>query len=80
MNLLVWNCNGLGNSCTKNKLVSIVRVKDPSVVFIVKTWADDTRLDRVLRKIELDQKWVVPRSGKGCGLVLFWKNSINLKV
>lgn len=48
MNLLVWNCNGLGNPNTKNELVSIVRVKDPSVVFIVETWADDTRLDRVL--------------------------------
>ena len=80
MNLLVWNCNGLGNPRTENELVSLIQAKDLSVVFIVETWADDTSLDRVLRKIELDQKWVVLRSGKGGGLVLFWKNSINLKV
>ena len=31
-------------------------------------------------KNRVSSKWVVPRSGKGGGLVLFWKYSINLKV
>uniref|UniRef100_A0A7N2MGE8 DUF4283 domain-containing protein n=1 Tax=Quercus lobata TaxID=97700 RepID=A0A7N2MGE8_QUELO len=44
------------------------------------TWADEARLDRTLSKINFDQKWVVPRQNRGGGLVLFWKNSINVDV
>ena len=49
-------------------------------MFIVETWANETRLDRTLSKINFDQKWVVPRQNRGGGLVLFWKNSINVDV
>ena len=54
MSILVWNCRGLGNLRTENELVNLIREKDPSVVFIVKTWADDARLDRTLSKINFD--------------------------
>ena len=74
MSLLVWNCRGLRNLRIENELVTLIRVKDPSVVFIAETWADDARLDRTLSKINFDQKWVVSRVNKGGGLVLFWKN------
>ena len=37
MSYLIWNCRGLGNPCTGNELVDIVRAKDPSVVFIAET-------------------------------------------
>ena len=80
MNLLVWNCRGLGNLRTERELVSILRAKDPSVVFIAETWADEARLERTLSNINFDQKWVVPRTTRGGGLVLFWKNSVNLTV
>ena len=80
MNLLVWNCRGLGNLRTERELVSILRAKDPSVVFIAETWADEARLERTLSNINFDQKWVVPRTTRGGGLVLFCKNSVNLTV
>ena len=80
MSLLLWNCRGLGNPRTENELVSLIQAKDPSVVFIAETWADETKLDRTLSKINFEKKWVVPRLNKGGGLVLFWKNNINIKV
>ncbi|XP_050245827.1 uncharacterized protein LOC126693745 [Quercus robur] len=80
MNLLAWNCRRLGNLRIEKELVSILRAKDPSVVFIAKTWVEEVRLDRTLSYINFDQKWVVPRTTRGGGLVLFWKNSVNLKV
>ena len=79
MSLLLWNCRGLGNPRTENEVVSLIQA-DPSVVFIAETWADEARLDRTLSKINFDQKWVVPRQNRGGGLVLFWKNSINVDV
>ena len=80
MSLLLWNYRGLGNSRTENELVSLIHAKDPSVEFIAETWADEARLDRTLSKINFDKKWVVPRLNRGGGLVLFWKNSINIEV
>ena len=49
-------------------------------VFIAETWADKARLNRTLSKINFDQKRVTPRLNRGGGLVLFWKNSINIDV
>ena len=80
MSLLLWNCCGLGNSRTENELVSLIQAKDPSVMFITETLADEVRLDRTLSKINFDKKWVVPRQNRGGGLVLFWKKSINVDV
>ena len=80
MNLLVWNCRELGNPQTERGLVEILQAKDPSVMFIVKTWADEARLDQTLRTINFDKKWVVSRTIRGGGLVLFWKNLVKLEV
>ena len=49
-------------------------------MFIAETWADDARVDRTLSKINFDQKWVVSKVNRGGGLVLFWKNTVNLTV
>ena len=48
--------------------VEMIQAKDPSVVIIAKTWANEVRLDRTLNIITFDQKWVVPRTTKGGGL------------
>ena len=80
MNCLVWYCRGLGNPRTVRELGKIIRAKDPSVVFVAETWTDEVRLDQILRNIDFDNKWVVLREGRGGGLALFWKSSVNLVV
>ena len=45
--------------------VEIIQTKDPSVVIIVETWANEARFDRTLSIITFDQKWVVPRTARG---------------
>ena len=80
MSCLTWNCCGLRNLRTGKELVEIIRVKDPFVVFLAETLADEVRLDTVQRNIEFDHQWMVQREGKGGGLVLFWRSSVNLKV
>lgn len=76
MNLLVWNCRGLRNLHTEKKLGNIIRAKDPFVVFLVETRANEVMLDRVLHNINFDNKWEVPSERRGGGLVLFWKRDI----
>ena len=71
MSLLCWNCRGLGNQRTENQLADMVRAKDPSIVFIAKTWTDETRLVLVQEKIN---KFIAPRRNKVGGLVIFWED------
>ena len=49
-------------------------------MFLAETLTDDARLEFVQRSIGFDHRWVVPRVGRGGGLVLYWKALINLKV
>ena len=80
MSCLIWNCRGLGNPCTGNGLADIVRAKDPSVVFIAETWADEARLKDVKQKIQFENMFVVPREARGGGLVLFWRDTMAVTV
>ena len=80
MNCLVWNYHGLGNLCTGRELGKIIQAKDLSIMFMVETWTDVARLDQVMKNINFDNKWVVPKEGYGGGLAPFWKSSINLVI
>ena len=44
MNLLCWNCRGLGNRQTVQEFGDLVRAQDPAVVFLAETWLDEARL------------------------------------
>ena len=78
MSCLAWNYHGFGNLYTGRKLIEIIRAKDLAVVFLAETLIDDARLECIQRSIGFDHRWVVPRVGRGGGLVLYWKASINL--
>ena len=80
MSLLMWNYRGFGNPHTQRELGDYIKAKDPTVVFLAKTQADDARLKRVLRNFEFKNKWSAPSNNCGGGLVLLWKESISLKV
>ena len=47
MSFLAWNCRGLGNPGTVRELGDLIRAKDPSVVFLAETWADEARLNEI---------------------------------
>ena len=51
MSYLAWNCRRLGNLHTGGELMEIIRAKDPAVVFLAETLADDARLEFVQSSI-----------------------------
>ena len=79
MSLLVWNCCRLGNLHTEDQLADFVWAKDPSVVFIAKTWTE-ARLEQVQRCIQFKNLFVVPRCNKAGGLAILWKEGFPLEV
>ena len=71
MSIIVWNCHGLGNLRTGKELEVVIRAKDPSIVFIAETWADEVRLQEIKRNIEFDNLFFVEKNNRGGGLALF---------
>ena len=80
MSFLVWNCHELGNLVTEKELGDLIREKDPSVVFMAKTWTDEARLKTIKRRLNFDHMFFVPHIHRGGGLVLFWKELMGLRV
>ena len=80
MSLLVRNCRELENQRIGKELEDLIWTKDPSVMFIAKTWIDEVGLDHILHNINFDHKWEVPRGSRGGDLVLFWKDIVNFTV
>ena len=80
MSCLAWNCCGLGNPCTVRELGDLIRAKDPFIVFLAKTWADEARLKELKRNLGFDNLHFVERISKEGGLALFWKNTVDLQV
>ena len=65
MSCLAWNCRGLGNLCTVRELGDLIRAKNPSVVFLAETWADEARLKEVKRNLGFDNLHFVERINRG---------------
>ena len=80
MSCLVWNCKGFGNHLEVQELVKVVQAKAPSVVFLAETLADEARLDYVKDHIQFDKKFFVQRVNNGGGLVLYWKNNVEIDI
>ena len=80
MSCLVWNCKGFGNHLAVQELVKVVQAKALSVVFLAETLADEARLDYVKDHIQFDKKFFVQRVNNGGGLVLYWKNNVEIDI
>ena len=80
MNLLCWNCRGLGNSQTKQELGDIVRAQGPSVVFLAETWLDKARLLFLRDKLKFEGLLEFSREGRGGGVAIMWKKDVDFSV
>ena len=56
MSFFFWSCCELGNLCTRKELSELVWAKDPTVVFIAKTWANEVRLKERKKKKEKEKR------------------------
>ena len=73
MNILCWNCRGLGSPQTEQKLGDLIRAHSPSIVFVAKTWLKKARLIYLHDKLKFDGMIEFSREGRDGGVVIFWK-------
>ena len=67
MNILCWNCHGLGNPQTVQELGDLIRAQDPLVVFLAETWLDKARLEEIKARYKFKGLIEVSRISRGVG-------------
>jgi exonuclease III len=80
MNLLSWNCQGLGNPWTVQDLCLMVKEKKPDILFLMETKCRKERMEGIRVKLNFQGLFVVEPVGLSGGLALLWKDRQLLKI
>jgi hypothetical protein len=80
MNILSWNCQGLGQPRTVQELIRLVRTHCPKLVFLLETQQQKDRVSNLIYRLGFNKCFVVYGEGKGGGLALFWDESIKVEI
>ena len=70
MSILSWNCRGLGNPHTVRDLCRLVKVKKPSLVFLMETKLRSVRMESIKAILGFDCVFTVDCVGRSGGLAL----------
>ena len=70
MNILSWNCRGLGNPRSVLALTKMVKAEAPLLIFLVETKANIAHMSKIQTKLDYTQGIIVPSNGKNGGLAL----------
>ncbi|KAL0408124.1 UNVERIFIED_CONTAM: hypothetical protein Sradi_1746800 [Sesamum radiatum] len=79
MNLLVWNCQGLGSHWTVRVLGELIRLHNPVLVFLSDTKCKRCKCENLKEKFNLFGI-NVDSCGRAGGLMLLWHKDVNLMV
>ena len=71
MSAISWNCRGLGNPITFNAFHKFVMEEDPTLVFLMETKYDVTKMKRIQRKLDRKKGPVVPCVHEGVDLPFY---------
>nr|POE67505.1 hypothetical protein CFP56_36671 [Quercus suber] len=78
MNLLAWNCRGLGSAPAVRSLTNEVKDTDSVLVFLSETQANQNRIRGIQRKLNFTQGITVPSDGRSEGLAMLWKEGADV--
>ena len=70
MNLLAWNCQGLGNRRAVDELGDIMQAKDLKIVFLSETWSTKEQMERIKIKLNFAGLFTVNNEERGGRLAL----------
>ena len=65
MKILAWNCCGLGNPRAVRALRGLVKDEDPDIVFLSETKGTAPEMERIKRRLGLNNRLFVDCNGKG---------------
>ncbi|XP_074347397.1 uncharacterized protein LOC141686251 [Apium graveolens] len=80
MNILSWNCQGLGNPQTVRVLSDLLKSRKPDLLFLSETISYTNKIEELRVKFGFSQCFSVDRVGRSGGLAIFWKHNVNCEV
>lgn len=80
MNLLSWNCRGLGNPRTVRVLGDLLRTRKPDFLFLSETFSIASKIENIRVHFGFAQCFSVDRVGHSGGLAIFWKQHVDCEV
>lgn len=78
MKILGWNCRGPNSSAAIRAISDLQEQVRADVAFLSESHLVDANADSLRRKLGFDSMLVEASNGRAGGLVLFWKNQINV--
>ncbi|RHN78278.1 putative endonuclease/exonuclease/phosphatase [Medicago truncatula] len=77
MNVISWNCRGLGNVKAVPCIKDLIRVYKSDVVILIETLVESNKISDLCYTIGFDNHFSVDCIGRSGGLAILWRNSIN---
>jgi len=77
MNIIAWNCRGLGNVKAVPSIKDMVRVYKSDIVILIETLVSGNKISDLCYTIGFDNHFSVDRIGRSGGLAVLWRNSVN---
>ena len=72
MNLLSWNCRGLGGLRAIREVTKLVNNYKPLVIFLIETKRKNHEMEWLRSRWKFDRCFSVEGTGRGGGLAILW--------
>jgi hypothetical protein len=80
MNIMSWNCRGLGLPQTVQELQTLVPAKSPKLLFLAETRRSERRVGHLRWRLGLNNYLGIDSVSQDGGLVLFWHESVEVEL
>lgn len=80
MNLLSWNCRGLGTQSAVRVLGVMLNSYKPDLVFLSETLSVSNKIEEISSKFGFPNFFSVDRQGRGGGIAVLWKHTMACEI
>ena len=80
MNLVSWNCRGLGSPSAVSNLKYLVRHHKIAILFLSETLVYNNNIEELRYVLGFTSSFSVDRVGRSGGLAMFWHSFLNCQV
>jgi hypothetical protein len=80
MNLVAWNCRGLGSPSAVSNLKYLVRHHNVAILFLSETLVCKNKIEEIHYLLGFHSSFSVDRVGRSGGLAMFWQSSIDCSI